>query len=144
MYCFLILAFTVMVGCGGGGTVERNEPTSGEFLSEFVTALADARGTVQSIISAVPVTTSAAESESGEEAPEPPEVQIRATLQNLIGTAQELNKSASGHASESDAQAILTDTQELLKKAEGRPNPAEIMQGLQQLSAKAEALKSKL
>ncbi len=138
-FCATLLGLA-MAGCGSKGVVTPPEPTVKEFLGDFEMALMDARGTLES----VQASAGKPRSNNDEEEEDKPEDQIRSVLQMVSSAAQQLAKSAAGHATESDMKAIATEAQELVKKNMGRSSPADALQGVKQLSSKAEALKAKL
>jgi hypothetical protein len=141
--CCFAIACWLSVGCGGGGAVSPTEPTLVNFLAEFEVALADATGTVRSAKAAATTSGQRSEGEAAQD-DDPPEIQIRGAMQMLKSSADQLALSAAGHPAESDVKTIQSDTAALLQKAQGVPNASEMLQGLQQLTAKAESLKSKL
>jgi hypothetical protein len=103
----------------------------------------DATGTVRSAQTTASTPKEAAEGGS-DQGDDPPELQIRGALQMLKSSADQLAQSAAGHSAEADVKAIQSDAAALLQKAQGVPNASDVLQGLQQLTTKAESLKSKL
>lgn len=141
--CVLAIACVTAAGCGGGGAVTPTEPTLVSYLNDFQVALMDATGTVRSAQTTASTPKEAAEGGS-DQGDDPPELQIRGALQMLKSSADQLAQSAAGHSAEADVKAIQSDAAALLQKAQGVPNASDVLQGLQQLTTKAESLKSKL
>lgn len=125
------------LGCSKGHVVTKDAGL-GDFLQQFELALMDARGTLESVQAAA----SKPKDEGSEE--DPPDVQIRSVLQMVASAAQQLHESAAGHAAEPEVKSILTDAQALLQKSQGSTNAMAALQGVQQLTTKAEALKGRM
>jgi len=140
----VVLATLACVGCGpGGGAVQPKEAGLREFLAEFEVALMDAKGSLISLEAERTNPKPRGDGEAEEDRVNPEE-ELRGVVKMVASSAQALEKSAAGHSAESDVKSIVADAQELLKKSQGRPNPAEVSQALNSLSSKVESLKTRL
>ncbi|GEM_PF-5891818 len=128
-------AVLLCVAAGCGAPTLAPEPTLKDAVVEFEASVAEA----ESILSEPAL--SASDSDGGEvmTGTSPREV-----LQGVQTSAEDLLRAANGHAVEGDVREIAAATQSLAKKAGGNSPVSELAGGLQQLRAKAAALKERL
>jgi hypothetical protein len=134
------IAAVAVAGCGmRGGTVVVNDPGLRGAVLDFEQAVNEAKGDVRNITNAANQETEGEENEGPS-----PEQSILASIQMVESAAQQLVQMAPGSPVETEARALHNEAQELLKKAQSRPSPAELIQGLDRLKSKAQEMKAKL
>jgi hypothetical protein len=140
----IFVAVSMGIGCGSHGrTVVVQDLGMRGAVLDLDQAVSEARSDLRKVLNWQATPRKERDAGEDEEGPPPEQLMLEST-QMVESAAKQLVGIASGTNLQTDAQTMLAEAQELVKKANARAKPAELITDLDQLKSKVQELKSKI